>query len=256
MLTRCALRTAIGLALLQPVLPAFASEAAPAARGIHEIPDAELNLMRGRYTVGGDAVAWFGVSMISRWQTASGQLLQSTLTLGMDFGQGRATPRVSFTPTVSITASDAPLPQTAAGARSADAAGLANVAGLVQSVQVAGDGNRAGNVAHLEVREGQAPAGTAAATAEGGSTLQQGDALASAGYRDGGAQVLLQIAGQGQVQQWIRNGSVGQSIQLTADAQQVDNRLQIELVRQSLAGNVPLAQNVAQAITLARGIGR
>ena len=40
-----------------------------------------------------------------------------------------------------------------------------------------------------------------------------------------------------------------------ADGQQVSNRLQIDLVRQSLAGNLPLAQNVAQAISLNRGIG-
>ena len=61
--------------------------------------------------------------------------------------------------------------------------------------------------------------------------------------------------GQGAVQQWLRSGSVGQGIQLTSDGQLVSNRLQIDLVRESMAGNLPLAQNVAQAITLNRGIG-
>ena len=62
--------------------------------GMTEIPDPELATMRGRYTVGDHQVAWFGVSMISTWQTASGQTLQGTLSLGMDFaGTGRPAPR-------------------------------------------------------------------------------------------------------------------------------------------------------------------
>ena len=76
-----------------------------------------------------------------------------------------------------------------------------------------------------------------------------------ASFDGNSAQLQLRLEGQGAVQQWMRSGSVGQSIQLMADGQQVGNRLQIDLVRQSLAGNLPLAQNVAQAITLNRGIG-
>ncbi|HBK47222.1 MAG TPA: hypothetical protein DDZ67_12480 [Xanthomonadaceae bacterium] len=247
---------AIGMAALQPLFPAHAEEAARTGRGISEIPDPELNLMRGRYTVGDNAVAWFGVSMISRWQTQAGQVLQGTMALGMDFSKGGSVPKVTFTPSVSITPGDAPLPQTASAAtRRVDGAGLQNVSGLVQSVQLAGDGNAALNVTRLDVREGSAPDRGADAASSGTLATADGAASASSSYRDGGASVLLQIAGQGQVQQWIRNGGVGQSIQLSADAQQVSNRLQIDLVRQSLAANVPLAQNVAQAITLARGVG-
>ncbi|MBS9727298.1 hypothetical protein JR047_24115, partial [Pseudomonas stutzeri] len=51
------------LLLATPALPIRAAEAAP-GRGLTEIPDPELNLMRGRYTVGGNTVAWFGVTMV------------------------------------------------------------------------------------------------------------------------------------------------------------------------------------------------
>jgi len=273
---------ALGAALMQPAFHACAQSQeqapAPTGNGISEIPDEELAGMRGRYTVGDNTVAWFGVSMISTWQTATGQVLESTMKVAMDFSHGGSAPKVTFTPTVNITASDAPDPvsstaqiasaapaavsaQTAESTpqRSVDGSGLQNVAGLVQSVQVAGDGNAATNNTQLTVHNGTAPeaasAADAASAASSSASVTQGAATASANYANGAAGVLLMIAGQGEVQQWIRNGSVGQSIQLTGDAQQVSNRLQLDLVRQSMSSNVPLNQNVAQAITLARGIG-
>jgi len=292
---------ALGAAMLQPAFNARAQSAdeAPAApgSGISEMSDDELAGMRGRYTVGDNAVAWFGVSMISTWQTATGQVLESTMKVAMDFSRGGNVPKVTFTPTVNITRADAPMPQpnapqvataapapaapqstapaaatdlttTASGSapaatpaqdtaqpqRSVDGSGLQNVAGLVQSVQVAGDGNAATNNTQLTVRNGTAPESSAASVSNAASA-SDGAASASATYGNGAAGVLLLIAGQGQVQQWIRNGSVGQSIQLTGDAQQVSNRLQLDLVRQTMSNNLPLNQNVAQAITLARGIG-
>ncbi|HYG06439.1 MAG TPA: hypothetical protein VD865_08495 [Stenotrophomonas sp.] len=270
---------ALGAALLQPAFQACAQDTdeAPAStgRGISEISDEELAGMRGRYTVGDNTVAWFGVSMISTWQTASGQVLESTMKVAMDFSQGGSVPKVTFTPTVNITAANAPEPQAATQlasaatppaqaapdaaqtgpARSVDGSGLQNVSGLVQSVQVAGDANAAVNSTQLSVRDGSAPQTTGAGLAAGTLQVSDGAASASASYANGAAGVLLMIAGQGEVQQWIRNGSVGQSIQITGDAQQISNRLQLDLVRQSVANNLPLNQNVAQAITLARGVG-
>lgn len=224
--------------------------------GMTEIPDPELATMRGRYTVGDHQVAWFGVSMISTWQTASGQTLQGTLSLGMDFaGTGR--PVISFTPTVTVTGAETPMPGNDGVVRSVDASGLANVSGMTQSVQVAGDRNVAANVTRLNVRDGSVPgaSGAGSSGSSGSVSRSVGDATASAGFESGGAAVLLQVQGQGAVQQWIRNGSLGQSIQLTSDNQHVNNRMEIDLVRNPLAANAQLAQNVAQAIHMTRGIG-
>lgn len=240
--------------LLAPALHARAAEVAPHA-GMQELADNELNAMRGRYTVDDHTVAWFGVRMISTWQTASGQVLQGTLAFGMDFSNGRGQPTLTFTPSVSITGADAPVPMPASsGNRSVDGSGLANVGGLLQSVQVAGDGNFASNVTQLTVRDGDAPAADASGASSGAASLSDGDANVSVGFDGQSAAVRLTIAGQGAVQQWIRNGSLGQSVQLAADDQNVSNRLEIELVRQSVSANTPLAQNVAQAIGLTRGI--
>ncbi|HET6804683.1 MAG TPA: hypothetical protein VFH59_04485 [Frateuria sp.] len=239
--------------LLAPALGAYAADRAPGA-GLHELADPELNVMRGRYTVDSNTVAWFGVSMISTWQTASGQLLQGTLAFGMDFDHGRGQPKLTFTPSVTLTRADAPVPMPATGTRSVDGSGLANVGGLLQSVQVAGDGNLASNVTRLTVRDGHAPASTGAAPESGSASVSDGDASVSVGFDGKSAGVQLAIAGQGTVQQWIRNGSLGQSVQLTSDGQNVSNRLEIDLVRQVTAANTPLALNVAQAIGLTRGI--
>ncbi len=249
-------RSAALLALLGMV-PAYAAEAPAndgqrrAGKGLSEIPDPELNLMRGRYTVNGNSVAWFGVTMISQWQAGT-QAAESALTLGMDFTHSATAPKVSFTPSVTVTAADAPLPATPG--RSVESAGLQNVAGVTQAIQVAGDNNVASNSTQLSVREGSAPPEQAAPATTVAST-QQGGVTAVAQMEGNNAQVQLQIEGVGAVQQWIRNGSVGQTIALSSDGQAVTNRMQIELVRQTLASNAPLSQNVAQAMNMVRGIG-
>lgn len=242
------------LALLLAGAPAVAAppDPTPVHAPLSEIPDAELGNMRGRYVVGNDLVAWFGVTMTSSWQTASGQSLQGALQLGMDFSRG-GTPTLSFEPTVSITASDAPLPN-AASAASVDASGLANVSGLVQSVQVAGDHNAVGNVTALRVREGTAPAATVSSGADTRVASAPGMQV-SAGVTDGIAQVRLQVDGQGLATQWLQSGSAGQSVQLAGNGQQIHNQLQIDLVRQSLPVSANLQRDVAQAIGLHRGAG-
>lgn len=237
------------LLLATPALPLLAAEGAP-GRGLKEIPDPELNLLRGRYTVGGNTVAWFGVTMVSQWHAGNGATLQGALTLGMDFRSGGA-PKLSFQPSVQVTAADAPLPDTRG--RSIDSTGLANASGLVQSVQVAGDGNVARNATTLVVRDGAVPA----VTSDGAhsASAQQAGISASAVLDGNQARLMLQVDGQGLVQQWIRNGSVGQGIALAGDGQAASNQLRLELVRNTAGGNLPLSQNVAQAIALNRGMG-
>ncbi|KZC18032.1 hypothetical protein RHOFW510R12_08545 [Rhodanobacter sp. FW510-R12] len=248
----------IALAGAAVPLHATTPQSAPTSRpgrGLHDIPDPELNTLRGRYTIGSNAVVWFGVQMVSTWQTGSGQVLQGTLAVNMDFSGNRPVPQVSFQPSVSISRPDAVIPMPVINAtRSVDGSGLANVNGVVQSVQVAGDGNLASNVVRLNVRDGGTLSGVAGQT-QGTAAINSGDASASAGFDGRDARVQLGIAGLGSVQQWIRNGSLGQSVQLAADNQTASNLMQIDLIRQSLASNMQLSQSVAQAINLARGIG-
>jgi len=229
------------------------------ASGIEPIGDAELATLRGRYTVCSNTVAWFGVQMISTWQDASGRTLQGAMNLAMDFTHDANLPKVSFVPTVSIVQATAPVPATTTNAtgpaRHADGSGLANVGGMLQSVQVAGDDNRASNVTRLTVQDGGTVPAPVASHASG-ATAHSGDATVSASYSGNAAQVVLTIAGQGAVQQWIRGGSLGQTVTLAADRQFASNQMEITLIRQALAANTQVALDVARSIQSSRGLGR
>jgi len=246
-----------GLALLLGGLlaaaPALAQQVpAQPARGLTEIPDAELGLMRGRFIAGDNKVLWFGVSMVSTWQTSAGQTLQGQLGIGFDFSDG--SPVLSFTPNVVLTDENAPMP-VPSGTRSVDSSGLANVGGLVQGVQVAGDGNAASNVTSLTLREGAVPGANGGGAAEGAISRSAGAATASVRFDGNGAGVLLEVQGHGSAEQWIRAGSMGQSIRLASDGQSVSNQLHLDMVRASLPATAMLNQNVAQALGATRGIG-
>jgi len=275
--------------------------------GIHEVADPELADMRGRYVAGDNTVLWFGVEMISSWQTNNGQTLQSAMTLGLNFSKNPNQPQVTFVPTVTITTlNNAPATSTASNvSRSVQSGGLANVGGLVQGVQIAGDHNAVGNVTSLSIQNnGNAPAsgtlnlapaqlgasttGTAGIAAVGpmvnvgastttqgstsssdgstntlasttttgtatadGRVASAGDASASSTYSNDSAQVGLSIAGQGSVAQWVRQGTIGQTIALTADNQIVTNQMIVSMVTQSMGTTTSqLAHNLAQSLNL------
>lgn len=271
---------AIGLATAPAALPAFAqaqalpSPATTPATGLTELTDEEMGDMRGRYTVSNNTVAWFGVTMVSTWQNQAGQQLTSSMKVTMD-ARTPDKPVVSFQPHVSITTVDV-APPSPDGQREIDNAGLANVTGVTQSIQVAGDDNAAHNVAQVTVRdqvptgEGAAPAGAEpAASADVVPAIAMPDPVASqatiatasaAGMNavaqlDGNAaRVLLQIDGQGAVEQWINRSGMGQTIMLSSDGQTASNWMELDIVRNTSQARAGVAQNVAQAIALSRGI--
>ena len=271
---------AIGLATAPAALPAFAqaqalpSPATTPATGLTELTDEEMGDMRGRYTVSNNTVAWFGVTMVSTWQNQAGQQLTSSMKVTMD-ARTPDKPVVRFQPHVSITTVDV-APPSPDGQREIDNAGLANVTGITQSIQVAGDDNAAHNVAKVTVRdqvpngEGAAPAGAEpAASADVVPAIAVPDPVASqatiatasaAGMNavaqlDGNAaRVLLQIDGQGAVEQWINRSGMGQTIMLSSDGQTASNWMELDIVRNTSQARAGVAQNVAQAIALSRGI--
>ena len=270
---------AIGLVTAPAALPAWAQQqegsagASPAASGLTELSDEEMGDMRGRYTVSSNTVAWFGVTMVSTWQNQAGQQMTSSMKVSMDVSKPDK-PQVTFQPHVSITAVDAP-PPIPGGQREIDNAGLANVTGVAQSVQIAGDANVAHNVARITVRD-QPPAEAPSTTSAEGMPVVAASAPAAmidpatsastvatatvagmnavAQLENNAARVLLQIDGQGAVEQWISRSGMGQTIQLAADGQQASNWMELDVVRNTSQGRTVLGQNVAQAIALSRGI--
>lgn len=247
-----------------------------APTGMTEVSDAELATMRGRYTVDNHTVVQFGVQMVSTWATNDGRVLQSSANLSMNFQQlTNNQPTVTFTPTVTIVSSvpgvtpsstasnTTPAPSTPAPQRQVDGSGLANVNGFVQSNQLAGNGNAVANVTSLDVTD--AAPGSAGSSSTGATgvtvaaqtrTVSVGDATVTASVGSSGMQLMMQIAGQGSVQQWIASGTAGQSTQITGDMQQVSNRMAITLVRGALAQNATPGQDFTQtALSTIHGAG-
>lgn len=253
--------TLVIVAALGVASTAHAATAAPAQAGtlLSEIPDPELATMRGRFLIGNNTVAYFGVTMASSWTTASGQKLDGSVILGMHFGPDGQTPIITFTPTMNIV-QGAPIPVagTDSVTRTVDGAGLANVNGLMQGIQIAGDGNRAVNVTALRVAHGDDP-GAGATTPSAGTFDSHID---SDGARVGvvfdparGVSLTLGVDGQGLVSQWIRSGSVGQLVQLTSDGQAVNNQLRLDLVLGNTAASSVALRAASQAMLQARMVG-
>lgn len=233
------------------------AQPAQATPMLREIPDPELATMRGRFMLGSNTVAYFGVTMASSWITSSGQALTGSAVLGMHFGTG-ATPAVTFTPTMNIV-QGTPLPAiTPSGSvHVVDGAGLANVNGLLQGIQVAGDGNRVVNVTALRISQGDSTGAATANSAPQADQMSAGDARIAIAFDPAkGMEMTLGVAGQGLVSQWIRNSSVGQLVQLTSDDQSVSNQLQLNLVLGGTAAASTQALRAASAAMLqARAIG-
>jgi len=161
MYKRSLLFTALALGLMCRCVPALANDESNDSHlgsGIHDVTDPELATMRGRYVIGDDTVVYFGVEMITTFETNTGQTLQGTLTVGMNFSKNPNSPQVTFVPTVTITTPDSPLPTASTVqsnvSRSVQSGGLANVGGFIQSVQIAGDNNAAANVTSLNIQNG------------------------------------------------------------------------------------------------------
>lgn len=250
-----------GLAIAPPSLAANHAPGRLPQTGtpLTEMPDPELAALRGRFIIGNHAVAYFGVNMLSAWSNPDGLQMQGGATLGLYFDAPGAQPRTSFTPTMTIVHGAPPAQSADAATRSVDAAGLANVGGLLQGVQIAGDGNQAVNAATLRVTTSapRAPDAVPATVSQPfAASTHAGDArIALAFDPTRGVSVELGVAGQGLVAQWIRAGSVGQSVQLTADGQTVANVLQLDLVLSQGQARATAPHDVAQALLQARANG-
>ncbi|HEY8353919.1 MAG TPA: hypothetical protein VIK69_02760 [Methylophilaceae bacterium] len=195
---------------------------------LEEIPDGELQHMRGKF-VSNNQVLYFGVEMVSRWQTEMGTTVIAGASLDIDFrAGGNAQPVVSYVPTVSIVQQVDAQGQENATSHVYGGAGLANVSGVSQSIQVAGRSNHVLNDISMQVMLAPADGGGSAAAAagtHGGMAMARADDGTIATVRLGSNSLDLGIAvpGQGEVLQQIRSQGMFQSARIGGDLNQVHN---------------------------------
>lgn len=236
---------AVGLALAGLFVSGKVLAANPA---IVALSDPELAEMRGRFIAADNRVMYFGVEMITQWQTTGG-----TMSAGLSVGIDRAgrQPSVTFAPTVSINGS----PKAAtSGSHSVQGTNTSDTRGVRQQIQVAGNDNRADN--YFDVRIEPHRAGDT--TSGGGYNVQieQGGAVVVSGLSRSRRQagVSMQL-GNSRVFQGFQAGNATQLIQLAGDHQMVNNqlRLVVGIDPGQMNNRERLQRQVGQSLATLRG---
>lgn len=193
---------------------------------IQELSDSQMASIRGKYA-GYGQILYFGVEMLSQWQTQDGHTYQAGINLSVD--------TATLQPTITLinNASAGPAPSLPAPATTTriDGSGLQNVTGVAQGIQIGGDGNTVHNDIAMNVGATGAAKGAAAgqlAAAPGQTVISSPGATTTFQVAPGGLTVALNVAGQGQLSQSLRSGyGLQQFVQVTGDQNQIHNSLRI-----------------------------
>lgn len=219
-----------------------------------ELPDAALGHMRGKFVSSGQ-VMYFGVEMVTRWQTAAGEVIRAGAEFGVNFAGH--TPRVEFRPTITAEHNGTPSLQTAQGnSMASGAGGLDNVSGVVQNIQVAGTSNGVGNTIGMNVEmlssPSTAPASAPAANGPETQSVQTASGTtATVSMAGNGIGVAVTVPDQGRAVQQIRNvaqggGQVLQSVQLGGNLNQIHNLINLNVKMDATNG---LSSHSAQVLS-------
>lgn len=207
---------------------------------MQEVSDSELGHMRGKFA-SNNQVLYFGVEMVSQWLTATGNLVTAGANLNIDFS-GNA-PTVQYAPTVSIELQGQNITTQNDNTNTVSGGGgLANVSGVSQTIQVAGQSNHINNGIDMQVEltstaqagglissalEGQA--GSVSATASDGT-------VATVTLANNSIGVNVNVPGQGQVLQQIRNQGMFQSARIGGDLNTIHNAITMHIGLNSATG--------------------
>lgn len=236
---------AVGLACAGLLISGSVLAANPA---IVALTDPELAEMRGRFLAADNRVMYFGVEMITQWQTTGG-----TMAAGLSVGIDRAgrTPSVTFAPTVSIQGDPG---IDSSGSHLVQGNATDRSRGVRQQIQVAGNDNRAANQFDVRIE----PHRGGSTGSEGGYNVEvrQGAAVVAAGLSNGGRQagVSMQL-GNSRVFQGFQAGNAAQVIQLAGDHQVVNNqlRLVVGIDPSRMSSREQLQRQVGQSLATLRG---
>ena len=198
---------------------------------MQEVSDSDLGHMRGKFA-SNDQVLYFGVEMVSQWQTPTGNLVTAGANLNIDF-RGN-TPTVQYAPTVTIVQQGTTSPQSGNTNGVSGGAGLANVSGVSQSIQVAGQSNDIKNGINMQVDLSSGAQGGSIASAvqgQAGATSATGDdgTVATVTLANNSIGVNVTVPGQGQVMQQIRNQGMFQSARIGGDLNQIQNAITMHI---------------------------
>jgi len=221
------------------------AHAASLSNSVVELSDETLSDMRGKFISSGE-MRYFGVEMVTHWQTSTGELVIATANLGVDFTGSE--PQIGFVPTITVQQNEgatATPSSTQNDSVATGGAGLDNVTGVVQNIQVAGVSNGVTNTIGLTVESSSTPTANNLPPVSGSQSLSEttpNGTIASVGLSNNQIGVAVIVPDQGHAAQQIRStatgGQVQQSVQIGGNLNQIGNRINLNVQMKSLPSNV------------------
>ncbi|OBS08112.1 hypothetical protein Thpro_022362 [Acidihalobacter prosperus] len=212
------------------------------------LTSAGLAGIRGKY-VDGANVVYFGLQMVSSWQTGQGD----SMTVGTDIGIGTVQGRPSVTFASWSKERGGFESATQPGNRTASGSLAGHGQGVTQGIQVAGDGNQVSNQADVQVGPSGAITPLAASgpgVIEPNLVVVKGGAVGTVSVGGNGVSLGITLPGFGSVNQQLGVGGISQNAQVVSNANQVTNQL---LMRVGTTTGTPM---IAQRMgLLLQGIG-
>lgn len=215
---------------------------------IELLTDPQLAQMRGKYLAGNQNILYFGVQMVTQWQTSTG-----TMSASMTLGINRASeqPVVTIEPTVTIVGA----PSQNDSGHVVQGGDVQGSHGVRQQIQVAGNGNDATNQLHVSIGPY-----TGSASGSGGTSsvsLSQDGVEVTAGVAGGNQAGVTMHLGSATVQQLVGGGGNAlQLIQLTGNQQQVQNQMNLIVGTSAVSGlsGMDLLRQTGMALAMTRGL--
>jgi len=222
-----------GIITVSPVASAALPPDLEVFNGMQEVSDNDLGHMRGKFA-SNNQVLYFGVEMISQWETSTGSVITAGANLNIDFRSN--TPSVHYAPTVSIEQSQNTITtqQTDGSNNVSGGAGLTNISGVSQTIQVAGASNSIHNGIDMQVELTSSNQGGSVANAVGGqaglvSATASDGTVATVTLSHNSIGVNVMVPGQGQILQEIRNQGMFQAARIGGDLNQIHNAITMHI---------------------------
>ena len=259
-------RLLLGIALTAPFALASAT-AAPPMTGLPEnarvISDNELGDMRGRY-IEAESVNFFGIQMVSMWQTGDGTVLTTSLEFEVDVNNGQfddnATLHANWSGTCADCDSNLDIPNTIPD-------GLNTVSGAVQSTEISGDDNDVVNILNIRIGDYDADSvgyegndlsaelSTAGAATTAVKTVQLDNGfVVKFSKGDNSLGMILQGPGgqaQGQAVQGVNDqvaNQIAQHVQLMGNVNAIQNTLDVVIGVADLQTNQLAVENALSSM--------
>jgi hypothetical protein len=223
-----------------------------------EASNAELAGMRGRYAPGGNQIVYFGVGMVTRWQTANGRDVDVGVRLSVD---------AKLNPTITIVnlehTGGSAMAQSNGKTVLISSGGITEVHGVAQSIQIGGDGNAVRNDVGMNITL----AGGGTPTEEGGGMQlntagsqvfnNSNGSITTVSLDRSGLKLEVNVPGQGQILQQLRAGTgVFQGAMIGGDMNRIHNAINIDATMRAASGlHIPGMQVALDSLKGMRQMG-